>query len=75
MSSTVSPSAESFAKLLDVGQVADLLGCSVRHVYRLRDCGKMPSPIKLGSLIRWSRSSIELWVSDGCPSCRKGYRQ
>lgn len=40
-------------KLLDVGEVAELLGCSARHVYRLADAGRMPAPVRVGALIRW----------------------
>ena len=43
------------AAMLDVNQVAALLCCSARHVYRLADAGLMPRPIKLGSLVRWPR--------------------
>ena len=70
--SIVSPPAESTAKLLDVEAVADMLGCSTRHVYRLSDAGRMPRHLKLGSLARWSQESIEEWIRNGCPSCRKG---
>ncbi len=59
------------AALLDVRAVATLLDCSPRHVYRLADAGKMPRPIKLGSLIRWRRQSIDEWLAAGCPSCRQ----
>ncbi len=69
MSATVTP-ADASAKLLDVQQVADLLQCSPRHVYRLSDAGRMPAPVKLGSLVRWNRTSIEAWVDQGCPSVR-----
>ena len=58
------------AKLIDVQAVADLLCCSTRHVYRLADSGKIPAPVKLGSLVRWSRTAIEDWIGDGCRSCR-----
>jgi len=64
----------STAQLLDVQAVAALLGCSTRHVYRLSDAGRMPRPVKLGALVRWSKSAIEEWIADGCPSCRKGIR-
>ena len=60
--------------LLDVRAVAELLGCSTRHVYRLSDAGRMPAPLRLGSLVRWSKSSIEQWIEAGCPSCRRGVR-
>ena len=45
---TVFPAAETSAKLLDVQAVAEMLGCSPRHVYRLSDAGRMPAPLKLG---------------------------
>lgn len=57
------------AALLDVNQVAELLNCSTRHVYRLSDGGRMPKPIKLGALVRWSKVAIDEWLSAGCPRC------
>ena len=64
---------EALPVLLDVGQVAKLLGCSTRHVYRLADGGRMPRPVKLGALNRWSLAGIEEWISDGCkPVARRG---
>ena len=53
--------------LIDVTRVANLCSCSVRHIYRLADSGKMPRPIKLGGLVRWDREDIVRWVADGCP--------
>ena len=73
--STVSTGTESSAKLLDVQAVSRMLGCSTRHVYRLSDAGRMPAPLKLGALVRWSRESVEEWIRAGCPSCRKGARR
>ena len=58
--------ADGSAKLLDVLAVAELLGCSPRHIYRLADGGKMPPPVKLGTLVRWDRKRIEAWISAGC---------
>ena len=60
------------AAMLSVGDVADMLGCSSRHVYRLSDSGRMPRPIKLGALVRWRRAELEKWIAEGCPPCRKG---
>jgi excisionase family DNA binding protein len=56
--------------MIDVDAVAGLLACSPRHVYRLADMGRLPKPVKLGALVRWSRAAIEAWISAGCPSCR-----
>jgi excisionase family DNA binding protein len=66
---TLPPAESSAAKLLDVQAVAKMLGCSARHVYRLSDSGKMPGPVRLGSLVRWSKASIEEWIAAGCPRC------
>ena len=49
--------------LLDVNQVAVLLNCSPRHVYRMSEAGKLPRPMKLGALVRWNRSAIEQFVA------------
>jgi excisionase family DNA binding protein len=59
-------------QLIGVDKVAELLECSRRHVYRLADCGRLPRPRKIGSLVRWSVSEIRKWVEDGCP---KQYRR
>ena len=68
--SVLSPPPDSPAMLFDVEQVASLLRCSPRHVYRLSDAGAMPRPRHLGALVRWSRLEVEAWVKAGCPSCR-----
>lgn len=69
MTATLTP-ATSGAHLLDVQAVAEMLGCSTRHVYRLSDAGKMPAPVKLGSLVRWRAESIGEWIDQGCPAVR-----
>ncbi len=56
--------------LVDVNEVAALLKCSVRHIWRLADAGRMPRPHKIGALCRWDRAAVERWVGDGCPNCR-----
>jgi excisionase family DNA binding protein len=75
---TATQAAESLAisnaRLLDVKVVAELLDCSSRHVYRLSDAGRMPAPVRLGSLVRWSRPAIETWIADGCPPTRNAGR-
>jgi prophage regulatory protein len=56
--------------LLDCAGVATLCGCSTRMIWRLRDMGDMPAPIRLGGLVRWRKADIERWISDGCPRVR-----
>ncbi len=63
--------AGSPGTLIDVLAVAEMLNCSTSHVWRLRDSGRMPAPIKLGALVRWRLSDIEEWIAAGCPSRRK----
>ena len=58
--------------MLNVRSVATLLGCSTRHVSRLSDAGRMPRPVKLGALVRWSAAGVMAWIEAGCPSCRNG---
>ena len=60
--------------LIDVRAVASWLDCSVRHVYRLHDAGRMPSALKVGSLVRWSRQVIAAWIADGCKPIRSATR-
>ena len=58
---------EAVAELLDVRSVAALLGdCSTRHVYRLADAGRMPRPLRLGTLVRWRRVEVLNWIERGC---------
>ncbi|WP_390621881.1 helix-turn-helix transcriptional regulator [Crateriforma conspicua] len=56
--------------MLSVDEVAEELNCSTRHVRRLYDAGRMPKPIRLGTLVRWPRGEIESWIADGCPNVR-----
>lgn len=60
--------------MLTVHQVAHMLNCSVRHVYRLCDAGRMPRPVRLGALVRWNRTAIESWIEAGCPAPKGGRR-
>ena len=50
-------------RLMDVEGVATLLNISVRHVLRLSDLGKIPSPIRLGRSVRWDRILILNWIN------------
>jgi excisionase family DNA binding protein len=68
--SAVSPADAMAPALLDVRAVAALLHCSTRHVYRLADAGRMPPPVRIGALVRWSRRCVEDWIAAGCPAVR-----
>ena len=59
--------------LLTVRQVSDLLKCSPRRVFRLSRSHRMPSPVKIGALVRWRhetgdpQTGIVDWLQSGCP--------
>ena len=61
------PADERRLILRDV-DLAQLLGCSVRHIATLDTRGLIPSPVHLGRCKRWSRPIIEAWAKVGCPS-------
>jgi excisionase family DNA binding protein len=56
--------------MFDVQDLAKLLRCSTRTIYRLSDGGKMPPPLKLGGLCRWPKSKILEWIDRGCQPVR-----
>ena len=57
-------------ELLEIGKVAEMLGCSKRNVARLVDTGGMPAPLKLGGLRRWRRDELAEWIARGCKPVR-----
>jgi excisionase family DNA binding protein len=63
-----SDDANGGALLLDAGTVARLLSVSRATVWRMRDAGKLPQPVRLGGAVRWRRADIDAWVRAGCPS-------
>ena len=58
---------EAIATLMNVNQVAEFLGVSVRQVWNLRTEGLLPQPVRLGRSSRWRRSELIAWVDAGCP--------
>ena len=50
--------------LLSAGQVADLLGCTKRTVWKLLSSGKFPKPVRLTpKLPRWRRADLDKYIS------------
>jgi excisionase family DNA binding protein len=50
-----------------VQQLAALLQCSERHVWRLSDQNKVPGKLRIGRLVRFSRHQVDAWLA-GQPS-------
>lgn len=61
-------------ELIDVRDVSEMLGCSRRTVWRLRDGGRMPAPVRVMRAVRWSRKSIMEWIDAGLPDMRETRR-
>lgn len=59
--------APSIARVTAV-DLGKQLSCSSRHVRRLSDRGAMPTPVRLGGLVRWERNAIERWIAADCPA-------
>ena len=57
--------------LLNIQDVAAVMNCSVRSIYRLVDARRIPQPVKLGAMLRWVKADFEQWIAAGCPDCRK----
>ena len=53
-------------RLLTVSEVARLLAISVRTVWRLRDTGELPQPVRVSrNLLRWRLSEIDAYMRRG----------
>jgi len=44
--------------------LAKHLDISLRHLWRLRDSGHLPAPVRLGRLVRWRRSAVERFLEE-----------
>ena len=54
-------------RLLRVAEAADILGCSPRLVWRLREQGALEA-VKIGRVTRFRRSDIRRLVEHGAPT-------
>lgn len=55
------------AGLLNVEQVAELLGVCTKTVRRMMKAAKLPRHIELGRLFKWKADEIHRWIEAGCP--------
>jgi len=54
-------------KLLNASTVGEMLSLSKRQIFRLKSCGKIPAPVKIGGSVRWIESEINQWIQVGAP--------
>ena len=50
--------------LLNVKEVAEVLGVSERTIWKLASCGKVPAPLNVGRSKRWSRKALAEWIAE-----------
>jgi predicted DNA-binding transcriptional regulator AlpA len=56
------------AMLLTAEQAAAFCGMSRSVWYKYLAAGKIPRPVKIGSLARWRKDELAAWIAAGCPS-------
>jgi excisionase family DNA binding protein len=57
------PAVDPSRRLLTVDEVAAQLNTSRYTIWRLRDAGRFPAPIKIGASSRWKQSDVDDFVA------------
>jgi predicted DNA-binding transcriptional regulator AlpA len=52
------------APTLDVKEVARLLGCTERTIWRHEGKGLIPEARRIGGVVRWDRDELEIWLAN-----------
>ncbi len=58
---------EGESPLVGAKEAARLCSISESMLYTLNRAGKMPPPIRIGTLLRWKRRELLEWIEAGCP--------
>jgi len=51
-------------------QLAIMLQVSKRTLFRMRSAGRLPSPMRVGGIVRWRLEDVQNWISAGCPEIK-----
>ena len=55
--------------LIDARELSRLLSVSLPTIWRMRNAGRLPEPIRLTSqCLRWRRCDVDAWLASGCPT-------
>lgn len=55
--------------LIDAAELARMLSISKPTIWRMRESGRLPEPLRVTSqAVRWRRADIEAWIAGGCVS-------
>lgn len=61
------PKTTGSAKLINAGELAEILNISERTIWRLIASGKLIQPIRIGKSVRWRLDEVNQWIESGCP--------
>lgn len=53
--------------VVTAAQLAIMLQVSKRTLWRMRSSGKLPSPMRVGGIVRWRLNDVTSWINAGCP--------
>src|SRR5262245_52564067 len=59
-------------KPLTKKQLATWIQSSIRTLERMLAQNKVPGLVRLSGTVKFNRATIEAWISDGCPTPRRG---
>lgn len=54
--------------LITATEFANMMRISLRSLWRMRNAGLLPQPIRLGGTVRWRLAEVREWIDSGCPS-------
>ena len=57
--------------MMRVEDLAERLQIGASTVWRRRDQGSLPAPLRLGRSVRWRKEDVDAWINDGCPDVRR----
>lgn len=63
----MTPSDDLPRMALSAEEVAEALGISRAHVFRLASSGRLPRALRFGRAVRWDRSTLVAWLAAGAP--------
>lgn len=53
--------------LISASELAAILKCSTRTIWRMDSAGRLPPPIRFGGQVRWRYQDIVHWIDQNCP--------
>lgn len=60
--------ADAGPLLLDAKRLAVLLSVGLRTIRSWDSSGRLPTPLRIAGVVRWSKVEIEAWIRAGSPS-------